>query len=65
MSDVMTRQLGKSSVAAFTRELNDLLDKINENGRISRETDKEIQRLRKLNDKSFEKMKKAVERASK
>ncbi|MCC6329399.1 MAG: hypothetical protein IT174_12860 [Acidobacteria bacterium] len=64
MSDILTRQLGKSSVAAFTKELNDLLDKINENGRLTREADKEIKRLRKQNDKSFEKMKKAVELAT-
>lgn len=64
MSDILTRQLGKSSVAAFTKELDNLLDKINENGRLTREADKEIQRLRKLNDKSFEKMKRAVERAT-
>lgn len=64
MSEALTRQLGKSSIAAFTKELDGLLDQINENGRLARETDKEIQRLRKLNDKSFEKMKKAVELAT-
>ncbi len=64
MNDILTRQLGKSSVAAFTKELNDLLDKINENGRLTREADREIKRLRKQNDRSFEKMKRAVELAT-
>ena len=64
MSDILTRQLGRSSVAAFTKELNDLLDKINENGRLTREADREIKRLRKQNDRSFEKMKRAVELAT-
>lgn len=64
MSDVLTRQLGKSSVAAFTKELDGLLDKINENGRLAREAEKETKRLRKLNDKSFAKMKRAVEQAT-
>lgn len=62
MGDVLTPQLTKSNATAFTKELVGLLDKINENGRIARETDKEIKRLRKLNDKSFAQMKKAVER---
>ena len=64
MNDILTRQLGKSSVAAFTKELNDLLDKINENGRLTREADREIKRLRKQNDRSFEKMKRSVELAT-
>ncbi len=64
MSDVLTRQLSKSNITAFTKELDGLLDKINENGRLAREADKDLQRLRKLNDKSFEKMKKAVELAT-
>ena len=64
MSDVLTGQFGKSSVAAFTKELDSLLDTINKNGQLTRKADKEIQRLRKLNDKSFEKMKKAVDLAT-
>ncbi len=46
----------------LTDEISRLIDKISENARLARESEKQLVKLRKRNDRSFAQMKKALDR---
>ncbi|MBX3289357.1 MAG: hypothetical protein KF855_08415 [Acidobacteria bacterium] len=55
-------KLSKTKMAAYERELDALLKRLRESNLAAKQTYKEIDRLRKSNDRSFERMKRAVEK---
>lgn len=62
MNELFVPVMTKSKADAYVKTIDELLNKLRENNRISKENHKEIQRLRKSNDKAFERAKAAVDR---
>ena len=62
MANAIARRARKPTVAILTDEISILIDKISENARLARESEKELVALRKRNDKSFAQMKRALDR---
>ena len=62
MQQIVMNDIPKGKLAAFGRELDAILLKIHENTIAAKLTYKEIDRLKKSNDRSFERMKRAVEK---
>lgn len=61
MSQVLNERIGKSKEQNYLREIESLLFKLKENSKSIKNENKQIERLRKANDKSFGKLKQAVE----
>ncbi len=61
MSQVLNTQLTKSKEIAYTRAIEDLLIKLKENNKVIRDNNKQIERLRRSNDKSFNRLKQVIE----
>ena len=61
MSQVLNQEISKTKEKSYSREIDNLLSKLKENCNLMKTENKEIARLRKLNDKSFEKLKRTVE----
>ena len=61
MSQVLDQEISKTKEKSYSREIDNLLSKLKENCNSMKTENKEIARLRKLNDKSFEKLKRTVE----
>lgn len=61
MSQVLNTQLTKSKEIAYTRAIEDLLVKLKENNKVIRDNNKQTERLRRSNDKSFNRLKQVVE----
>lgn len=61
MSEVLNREIGKTEEKTVLREIDRLLLKLKENNEKIVKDNDEIKRLRKTNDKSFLRLKKAVE----
>ena len=62
MANAIAGRVKKPTVAMLTDEISTLIDTINKNARLARESEKELVKLRKRNDKSFAQMKKALDR---
>lgn len=61
MNQVLDPPISKAKVASFTKKLDQLLTQLRSNNRATLEIRKEIDRLKKTNDRSFNRAKKAVE----
>jgi uncharacterized protein YaaN involved in tellurite resistance len=61
MSQVLNEQISKSKEQNYLQEIENLLFKLKENSKTIKNENKQIERLRKVNDKSFGKLKQAVE----
>jgi uncharacterized protein YaaN involved in tellurite resistance len=61
MSQVLNEQISKSKEQNYLQEIENLLFKLKENSKTIKNENKQIERLRKANDKSFGKLKQAVE----
>ncbi len=64
MANVITREVRKTTAPAVTDEIAMLIDRIRENAKLARQSEKELVALRKRNDRSFAQMKKALDRLS-
>jgi len=58
---LLTSNLSKSKKATFSRRLELILDQLHENVVATREIQKESSKLKRSNDRSFERARKAVE----
>ncbi len=61
MSQVLNSELTKAQEKRFSRQIDELFSKLKENNKAIIEEQKQITRLRKLNDKSFIRLTKAIE----
>ncbi|MCY7374892.1 MAG: hypothetical protein LH472_02830 [Pyrinomonadaceae bacterium] len=61
MSQVLNREISEAQEKSFLREIDRLFLKLKENNEIIVQENNEIKRLRKTNDKSFLRLKKAIE----
>lgn len=62
MANALAGRVKKTGVAIATDEISALIKQISENARLARESEKELVLLRKRNERSFAKMKKALDR---
>ncbi len=61
MSQVLNPELTKLQEKKILHQLDELFSKLDDNNKAIREEQKEITKLRKKNDKSFDRLTKAVE----
>jgi hypothetical protein len=61
MNEVLIPKLSKAKEMAYSQDIDALLSRLKENIRAIKETNRQIERLRKTNDKSFDRAKRAVE----
>lgn len=61
MSQVLNREIGKATEKSRLQELENLFLKLKENSKTIKQENKQIERLRKANDKSFMRLKQVVE----
>lgn len=61
MSQVFDQEISKSKEKSYLNEIESLFLKLKENSKTIKQENKQIERLRKLNDKSFSRLKQAVE----
>jgi len=61
MNQVASPSLPKSKEAALNREIDDLLATMKQNIQAIKNSNKQIDKLRTTNDRSFERMKRAIE----
>ncbi len=61
MSQVLNEQISKSKEQNYLQEIENLLFRLKENSKTIKSENKQIERLRKANDKSFGRLKQAVE----
>ena len=61
MSQVLNREINKVAEKSRLREIENLFLKLKENSKTIKQENKQIERLRKANDKSFGRLKQAVE----
>jgi uncharacterized protein YaaN involved in tellurite resistance len=61
MSQVLNREINKAAEKSRLREIENLFLKLKENSKTIKQENKQIERLRKANDKSFGRLKQAVE----
>jgi hypothetical protein len=64
MANVIARDARKATTPNVTDEIAMLIDRIRENAKLARQSEKELVALRKRNDRSFAQMKKALDRLS-
>ena len=62
MANVIARDARKATAPTVTDEISMLIDRISENAKLARQSEKELVALRKRNDKSFAQMRKALDR---
>ena len=62
MQEAIDLNIPKSKRAAFERQLNSLFAKLRENNDAARKAYKEIDRLKKANDRSFARLERAMKR---
>ncbi len=65
MSQVVDTQISNAKQASFSKKFDQFLVQLQENNRAALEIRKEIERLRKSNDRSYARAKKAVDALSK
>lgn len=61
MSQVLEQEISKSKEKIYLKEIENLVSKLKETTKSIKNENKEIARLRKSNDKSFLRLKRAVE----
>ena len=61
MSQVLGQEISKAKEETYLIEFENLLSKLKENTKSIKKENKEIERLRKSNDKSFGRLQRAVE----
>jgi hypothetical protein len=61
MSQAINQEISKAKEKSYLREIETLLSRLKENSKSIKSENKQIERLRKANDKSFVKLKRAVE----
>lgn len=61
MSQVLNREISEAKERSYLQEIENLLSKLKENSKSIKDENRQIERLRKSNDKSFGKLKQAVE----
>lgn len=61
MSYVIDQELSKAKQLSYSRKIDALLAKIDENIRATKEINKENDRLKKLNDRSMRRLKKSID----
>ena len=61
MSQVFNQEISKSKEKSYLQEIDSLLLKLKENSQFIKTENKQIAQLRKSNEKSFGKLKQAVE----
>lgn len=62
MSQVFKQEISKAKEQTYLQEIESLLFKLKENSKSIKNENKQIERLRKSNDKSFGKLKQIIER---
>ena len=65
MSQPLTPTLSKAKEASFLKKLDGMLGQLRENNQATLEIRKEIAQLKRANDRSFDRAKKAVEALAK
>ena len=61
MSQVLNREINKATEKSRLLEIENLFLKLKENSRTIKQENKQIERLRKANERSFQRLKQAVE----
>ncbi len=61
MSQVLNQEVGKSKEKTYLQEIENLFSRLKENSKSIKNENRQIERLRKSNDKTFGRLKQAVE----